>query len=137
MGKQRTGDAGSGPSALHRLGRVLLASQFVYGGYGAAKDAGPRPKALERAGMPGGENLVRLNGAAMVLGGVALALGIKPRAAAIGLAASLIPTTVVGHGFWRETEPPARAGQTIQLMKNTSMLGGLVLELAATPSRGS
>src|SRR3546814_20750621 len=87
--------------------------------------------ALERAGMPGGADLVRLNGAAMVLGGLALGAGILPRAASIGLIASLVPTTVVGHPFWREQDAAARNAHTLQFMKNLSMLGRLLI--AASP----
>jgi hypothetical protein len=72
-----------------RLARVLLASQFVYGGYHAAKNPGRRPEALDRAGVPGGADLVRVNGAAMVAGGIALGLGVLPRLASVGLIASL------------------------------------------------
>ena len=38
----------------------------------------------------------------MVLGGVLLALGIKPKLAAALLAICLIPITLVGHQFWGE-----------------------------------
>lgn len=116
-----------------RVGRLLLASQFIYGGYHAAKNPGRRPDALDKAGLPGGTDLVRFNGAAMVVGGVALGLSVLPRLASAGLIASLAPTTVVGHPFWREDDPAARQAQTIQFLKNVSMLGGLVIELAATP----
>jgi uncharacterized membrane protein YphA (DoxX/SURF4 family) len=131
MGQNNAGLVRSGPTKMRHLGRVLLASQFIYGGYGAARDPGQRPAALEKAGVPGGETLVRLNGVAMLVGGVALALGVKSRAAALGLAASLVPTTIVGHAFWRETDANARRAQTIQLMKNASMLGGLLVKVAA------
>ncbi len=79
--------------------------------------------------MPGGANLVRFNGAAMLAGGVALGLGILPRLASAGLIATLAPTTMVGHPFWREGDPAARRAQTVQFLKNASMLGGLVIEL--------
>ncbi|HEX2850946.1 MAG TPA: DoxX family protein [Acidimicrobiales bacterium] len=118
-------------SWIRRVGRMLLASQFVYGGYKAAKDPGRRPHALEKAGVPGGADLVRFNGAAMAAGGIALGLGIFPRLAAAGLFASLVPTTLVGHPFWREEEPAARQAQTVQFLKNASMLGGLLLELGS------
>ncbi|MDQ2679007.1 MAG: DoxX family protein [Actinomycetota bacterium] len=111
----------------HRAGRLLLAGQFVYGGYLAARDPGARPAALERAGMPGGADLVRLNGGAMVVGGLALGAGVLPRAASIGLIASLLPTTVIGHPFWREQDPAARSAHTLQFVKNLSMLGGLLI----------
>ncbi|HRE02894.1 MAG TPA: DoxX family membrane protein [Ilumatobacteraceae bacterium] len=114
-----------------RMGRVLLGSLFVYGGYHAAKNPGTRPVALEKVGLPGGENLVRVNGAAQALGGAALAVGIVPGAAAAGLIASLVPTTIVGHPFWRETEPVPRQAQTVQFLKNAAMLGGLLLVVSA------
>lgn len=123
--------ASSPTSWGRRAGRVLLASQFIYGGYHAAKDPGRRPDALHKAGLPGGADLVRFNGAAMLAGGVALALGVFPRLATAGLIASLAPTTLVGHPFWREDDPAARQAQTIQFLKNASMLGGLVLELTS------
>lgn len=75
---------------------------------------------------------MRFNGAAMLVGGAALALGILPRVAALGLAASLVPTTIVGHPFWNEDDPAVRRNQTIQFAKNVSMLGGLLIE-AGTP----
>lgn len=114
-----------------RIGRVLLWSLFVYGGYHAAKNPGARPAALENVGVPGGENLVRANGAAQALGGAALAIGVVPRAAAAGLIASLVPTTIVGHPYWRETEPVPRQAQTVQFHKNAAMLGGLLLVVSA------
>ncbi len=118
-----------------RAGRLLLAGQFVYGGYLAARDPGARPAALERAGVPGGADLVRLNGAAMVVGGLALGAGILPRAASIGLIASLVPITLVGHPFWREQQPAARSAHTLQSVKNPFMLGGLLIE-ATSPGPG-
>jgi uncharacterized membrane protein YphA (DoxX/SURF4 family) len=113
---------------------VLVASQFIYGGYQAAKNPGGRPDTLAKAGVPGGAGLVRFNGAAMLAGAVALATGVLPRYAAAGLAASLVPTTLVGHPFWRERDRAARQTQTTQFLKNASMLGGLVLELATRPA---
>ena len=128
-------NATSGNAWGRRAGRLLLTGQFVYGGYLAARDPGARPAALDRAEMPGGADLVRLNGAAMVVGGLALGAGILPRAASLGLIASLLPTTVVGHPFWREQEPAARSAQTLQFVKNLSMLGGLVIEASSPEPR--
>ncbi|MEX6429964.1 DoxX family protein [Ferrimicrobium acidiphilum] len=109
----------------------MVASPLIYGGLGAAREPGQRHKALERAGLPASQELVRLNGAAMVVGGVALALGIKPKLAALGLACSITATTVVGHPFWREEDEVSRKSQTIQFYKNAAILGGLLLEIAA------
>jgi uncharacterized membrane protein YphA (DoxX/SURF4 family) len=81
------------------------------------------------------KTLVRLNGAAQVLGGVALATGNGRRLGAIVLAGSLVPTTLAGHAFWQETDVAARANQKIQFMKNLGLLGGLLLAAVDTEGK--
>ena len=111
------------------LGRAALAAMFVHGGSAAAREPGKRVKLLEDAGIPRPELAVRANGATMTVAGGMLALGISPRTAAAVLAGSLVPTTLVGHPFWKE-EGEARAAQEIQFVKNVAMLGGLLLVMA-------
>jgi len=43
------------------------------------------------------------------------------------LAACLIPTTFVGHPYWKEENPAAKANQKIHFLKNLAMLGGLLV----------
>lgn len=80
-------------------------------------------------------NLVRLNGAAQVLGGVALASGKGSRLAAVVLAGSLVPTTLAGHSFWQESDKAARAAQKVQFMKNLGLMGGLLLAAVDTEGK--
>src|SRR5699024_3412363 len=82
---------------------------------------------LRRAGL---RHRHRAEGAAMVTGGAALALGIVPRAAATGLVASLLPTTVAGHPFWETADPAVREVRKIQFLKNVGLIGALLLYLA-------
>jgi uncharacterized membrane protein YphA (DoxX/SURF4 family) len=81
------------------------------------------------------KNLVRLNGAIEVLGGVALASGNGRRLGALMLASSLVPTTLAGHAFWQETDPTARANHKVLFMKNLSVLGGLLLAAVDTEGK--
>jgi uncharacterized membrane protein YphA (DoxX/SURF4 family) len=62
----------------------------------------------------------------MVIGGTALAVGIFPRLAALGLFASMIPTTLVGHSFWEEETPAGRKMHQTQFLKNLAIMGGLL-----------
>ncbi|HWD82911.1 MAG TPA: DoxX family protein [Kribbella sp.] len=80
-------------------------------------------------------NLVRLNGAAQVLGGVALASGKGRRLGASLLAASLVPTTLAGHSFWLEKDKAVRTQQRIQFMKNLGLMGGLLLAAVDTEGK--
>lgn len=115
----------------------MLASMFVYGGAMALKQPGPRaakaqPTAdLIKKAAPDlpvdGANLARFNGAVQLVGGLALATGHFPRLAALGLAATLGPTTYAGHQYWNESDPGARANQRVHFLKNVSMAGGLLM----------
>jgi uncharacterized membrane protein YphA (DoxX/SURF4 family) len=80
-------------------------------------------------------NLVRLNGFAQVVGGLALASGKGRRVGAVVLATSLVPTTLAGHSFWQETDKSARAMQKVQFMKNLGLMGGLLLAAVDTEGK--
>jgi uncharacterized membrane protein YphA (DoxX/SURF4 family) len=108
---------------------------FVSGGWAAFTEPGPRTELAESLGLPEPELAVRANGLAMIVGGTALALGVWPRAAAAGLIASLVPTTVAGHPFWDEEDPSGRARQRTQFLKNLAIIGGLAVFLAAEEVR--
>lgn len=116
-----------------RIGRAMLGAMFVKLGSDAAREPGPRVGTAERAGVPEPETLVRVNGAAMALGGAALIVDRLPRAAAVGLIASLVPTTVVGHPFWK-LDGPERTANAVQVSKNVGLVGALLL-VAAGPGR--
>ncbi len=118
------------PGLLARLGRLLLSVIFVSGGVDAFRNPGPKAARVAEAGVPRPKLSTQLNGLAMVVAGMALGLGIKPKLAAGVLAASLIPTTLAGHRFW-ELEGKEAAQQQIQFMKNLGLLGGLIGVLAS------
>lgn len=117
------------------LARALLAAPFVWLGWEAAAEPGGRVVLAADLGVPSPEAAVRLNGAVMVAGGVGLASGVAPRAAAVGLVASMVPTTLAGHAFWQQDDPGARKANRIQFLKNLGLIGGL-LAVAATPAGG-
>lgn len=115
---------------IKMLARLLLAGVFISGGSSSFSNPDGRAKKVHDAGVPNAREMVVFNGGAMVVGGVALAFGILPRLAATGLVASLIPTTLVGHAFWKEEDPAARHNQQTQFLKNLGLIGGLLLVIA-------
>ncbi|WP_433678267.1 DoxX family protein [Nocardia sp. CA-119907] len=125
-------------SLLRPIARVLTGSTYAVLGWEAAREPGARVKtaagtlAAVRKVVPlpaDDELIVRANGAAQAVGGALLALGVLPRLSAVTLAASLVPTTLAGHAFWKEQDPVARKTQRIQFQKNVAMLGGLTFAL--------
>jgi uncharacterized membrane protein YphA (DoxX/SURF4 family) len=126
---------------------------FVVGGANSLKDPAPRvpaakpvidkmvpavQKAVPQVPIPTDPaTLVRINGAAQLLAGLALATGRAPRTSAAVLVASLLPTTAAGHRFWEEKDKGTRSAQQVHFFKNVSMLGGLLLAADDTGGRPS
>ena len=120
--------------------RSMLAAIFVVQGWGAFRDpaklagqARPVTDRLEptihavHPKLPtDAETLVRVNGAAQVVGGVLLATGHATTPAALLLAGSLVPTTLAGHAFWKIDDPAQRNMQKVQFLKNVGLFGGLL-----------
>jgi uncharacterized membrane protein YphA (DoxX/SURF4 family) len=70
---------------------------------------------------------VTLNAVVHLAGGAMLATGIFPRVAALALAGSMVPTTLGAHRFWEFTEPAQRSMQRTHFLKNTAIMGGLLI----------
>jgi uncharacterized membrane protein YphA (DoxX/SURF4 family) len=112
---------------LRYLAHLLAAGVFIFGGMSTYREPAPRAAKARALGLPESHALVQFNAALMVAGGIALALDLLPRVAAALLAASLVPTTIVGHAFWTEQSPAARQAQQTQFLKNLAMLAALLL----------
>jgi putative oxidoreductase len=132
---------------LRALARPMLASIFIVQGYDTfrhpekvATRAEPviTPLAERFAAVPAKpEDAVRLNGAVQMAAGTLLALGRFPRLSALALAATLVPTTLAGHRFWEAEDNETKAQQRIHFLKNTSMLGGLLIAAGDTAGKPS
>lgn len=132
---------------VRRIARPLLASIFITGGVDVLRHPAPRAavaedviaKLTERISFlpQDTRRVVMIDAAAKVVGGGMLALGRCPRLAAVGLAGSLVPTTLAGHRFWTETDPDTRAAQQVHFFKNVGLLGGLLLAAVDTEGRPS
>jgi len=121
----------------------MLASMFVIGGINALREApalAAKAKPVTDAVAPALANAfpqfpvptdattwVRINGAIHVVGGAMLATGHLPRLTSWALAGTMVPTTFVGHAFWKESDPTARKNQSVHFFKNLSMIGGLLM----------
>lgn len=149
---------------LRRIARPMLAAVFVSGGIDTLRNPTPRVETAEptvgtatdqvRDKVPDQvlekvpdkvlekvptdtESLVKINAAAQVGAGIALALGKFPRLSALVLAGSVVPTTLAGHRFWETEDPQERAQQQIHFFKNMGLLGGLLLAAADTHGKPS
>ena len=115
---------------IKQLGYLLLSGVFIMGGYRAYAQPGHRVEQAAAIGIPEPELAVKANGLTMLIGGAMLGLGIFPKLAAAALFASLIPTTLAGHPFWKEEDEATRKQQQTQFAKNLGLMGGLLLVIA-------
>lgn len=115
---------------VRRLGQLFLSGIFLKGGWDTFMNPGKRPEKVAAAGIPEPELAVEWNGLGMLVGGFLLGLGIFPKLAALLLVGTLVPTTYVGHPFWKEEPGPQRKAQTTQFLKNLGLIGGLLLVLS-------
>ncbi|MDQ3570229.1 MAG: DoxX family protein [Actinomycetota bacterium] len=111
---------------IRRLARLMLSAIFVVGAGDALRKPEPRAQMVDWINLPRPNRLVQASSAGLLAGGMALALGVREREAAVLAFALLVPTTVGGHAFWREDDEQARRGQRIHFMKNLSILGALL-----------
>ena len=136
---------------IRLVARPMLASTFVYGGINALRNASALAEAAkpvndEIRGIAGkvapsvpipedDKTLVRINAGVHIAAGLALATGRAPRLSAAALAATVVPTTMAGHAFWKQKDKAARNAQMTHFFKNLSMLGGLVLASVDTEGK--
>ncbi len=143
-------------SIIRAAGRTLLASYFIASGIKSLKDPTPLVPAAEPladkvvplvkqyapepvAGYvpQDAKTLVRINGAAEVLGGLALATGFGRRLGALLLAGTLVPSTIAKYPFWSREDPEQRADDRAHFLKNASLLGGVLLASVDTEGKPS
>lgn len=115
------------------VARILISIVFLLNGFGVVDQSIPAREMAER-GAP--ESLVPLfmfcGRSVELVAGLALAFGVLPRLAALGLLAFLVPATFVSHSFWLAAGTPAFQPQLINFSKNLAIWGGLLFIGATT-----
>jgi putative oxidoreductase len=130
-------------TAIRLIARPMLASVFFVGAANALKNApnlGTKASRvtekvvpLAQRAVPGAPiptdpvTIVRINAGVQIAAAAALATGRAPRISSTILAASLLPTTIAGHAFWREQDPATKSTQRLNFFKGVSLVGGLLI----------
>lgn len=109
--------------ATFLAGRVILGGFFLYNGVNhLLKRKDLTPYAASK-GVPAPDAGVVISGVALMVGGLSLITGVKPRygsAAIIGFLAGVSP---IMHDFWSQKDPQQRMGEMVHFSKNMALLG--------------
>ncbi|UOD32539.1 DoxX family protein [Massilia violaceinigra] len=111
-------------SVIPVIGRVLLAAIFIFSAIGKIMAPAATIGYIEAMGLPLASVGLVVAIAVELVGGLMLAVGIKTRAVALGLALFSIVTGLVFHHAIGDQN------QLIHLLKNLSMAGGLLQVVA-------
>jgi putative oxidoreductase len=121
---------------LFLIGRILLAVPFLQSGL-LMHFSRQGVEYARSYGAPAPEVMVPLSGAAIVAGGLSVALGIWGDLGALVLAAFTLAILPFMHAFWKEEDAQAQQMQIVNFVKNVSMAGGaLVLFYAFNQLQG-
>jgi uncharacterized membrane protein YphA (DoxX/SURF4 family) len=94
------------------------------GGYAASKGI-PQPKLATLA-----------SGVLIIVGGLMVLLGVYLDLGALLLVIFLVPTAVLMHAFWKETDAQSKQMEQVSFMKDIALAGAALLILALYAESG-
>jgi uncharacterized membrane protein YphA (DoxX/SURF4 family) len=112
------------------LGRILFGGFFLYNGINHFRQHKAITQYAGSKNVPMPDVAVAASGAALIIGGASLLLGVKPKlgsAAVAGFLATVSPTI---HDFWSQENPQQRQAEMINFTKNLALLGGALALMA-------
>ena len=116
------------------VARLLLAALFVYSGYGKISAPGPTAARLAGRSFPLATTGAYAAAFFELAVSALIVLGLKARSAAL---AAIVYVAVVSWLFHWQPALDGDRGQVVQLLKNASLAGGLLLLALHGPGRAS
>lgn len=109
------------------IGRVMFVILFLSSALGHFTQTKAMAGYAQAKGVPMPEMAVRASGALMLLGSISILLGIWADLGALLLLVMIVPTMIMMHAFWKETDPEATQAETVQFNKDLALAGALVM----------
>jgi putative oxidoreductase len=109
--------------SLFLIGRLLFGGFFLYNGINHFKQKDMLAQYTAAKNVPAPEFAVTLSGAAMIIGGASILLGLKPKVGAAAIVGFLAGVSPIMHDFWRMEDPNQRTNDMINFAKNMALLG--------------
>jgi putative oxidoreductase len=112
------------------IGRILFAYLFISSGIAHFTQRKMMAQFAGAKGVPASMAAVLGGGVLLLAGGISVLPGIWADLGALLLVIFLVPTAVLMHGFWKETEPQARMMEMTQFGKDTGLAGAALMLFA-------
>lgn len=114
-------------SIPHLLGRAIFGGYFLYNGINHFLQKDQLSGYAAAKGVPSANIAVQASGAMMILGGLSLLTGYKPKLGSALITGFLAGVTPSMHRFWSEENPQQKQAEMINFMKNVALVGGAML----------
>lgn len=107
------------------IGRILFAALFL--GSGLNHLTNTMAGYAASRGLPAAVPATVGSGLLLLVGGLSVLLGVWADLGALLLAAFLVPTAALMHGFWKESDPQARQMEMVQFQKDMGLAGASLM----------
>lgn len=119
------------------IGRIFFAALFL----GSALGHLTRTKAMASyaasRGVPAAVPATFGSGALLLVGGLSVLLGVWADLGALLIVVFLVPTALLMHAFWKESDAQARQLEMIQFQKDMALAGAALMLLALIANAGT
>ncbi|KUO14317.1 DoxX family membrane protein [Streptomyces dysideae] len=118
------------------IGRILFAALFLGSAFGHLRQTSTMAEYAASRGAPSSVPVIRGSGLLLLVGGLSVLLGIWADLGALLLAVFLIPTALLMHAFWKESDAQARQMEMVQFQKDMALAGASLMLLALISHTG-
>ncbi|EKX68591.1 DoxX family protein [Streptomyces ipomoeae] len=118
------------------IGRILFSALFLGSAFGHLTQTKAMAGYVSSRGIPAAPAAVIGSGGLILVGGLSVLLGVWADLGALLLVVFLVPTAVLMHAFWKETDPQARQMETVQFQKDMALAGAALMLLGFVAHAG-
>ena len=115
--------------ALFVLGRAIFGGYFAWNGLNHFLQQESLSQYASAKGVAAAETAVPASGALLLVGGISVAAGIKPRQGLAAIIGFLVPVSLKMHRFWEVQDPAQRMSETINFTKNMALVGAALMAM--------
>ncbi len=109
------------------IGRVLFATLFLGSALGHFTQRKQMAEYAKMKGVPAAGLSVLASGVLLLAGGLSILLGVWADLGSLLLLVFLVPTAVLMHAFWKETDPQAKQQEMISFNKDIALAGAALM----------
>ena len=106
------------------VGRILFVALFLASAMGHLTQSKAMGAYAGSKGIPSPVLATQASGVLILLGGISVLLGLWGDLGSLLLVAFLLPTALLMHAFWKETDPMAKQMEMVQFNKDLALAGG-------------